>query len=270
MKRWIGGYIMNRNSAIAKCILVVAFITAYVCCTGVLYGDPVSETARGLASQWQDAIVGVKIVLESYDYESKIEVLGTVVDPTGLVVISLSSIDPGSIAYASESETKIKDVKITLPDATEIPSEIVLRDRDLDLAFVRSIDKVKKALLAIDLEHAAEPELADQICILSRLGSASGYAPHVSLYRIQSIITKPRTFYVPDFMGVLSGLGTPAFTLDGKVLGIMLMRISLADGSGMGEMFSGIRSMGVLPVILPAKDIQKALQHIPARGDGRK
>ncbi|MBN2621480.1 hypothetical protein JXB22_10370 [candidate division WOR-3 bacterium] len=258
---------MSGSSTLGKCILFITVIAAFVCCPGIVYGDPAGETARGLAAQWQDAIVGVKIVLESYDYESKIEVLGTVVDPSGIVVISLSSIDPGSLAYASENETKIKDVKIMLPDATEIPSEIVLRDRDLDLAFVRSIEKVKTKLLAIDLEHTAEPELADQICILSRLGSASGYAPHVAVYRIQSIITKPRTFYMPDFMGVLSGLGTPAFTLDGEVLGVMLMRISFAEGSGMGEMFGGIRSMGVLPVILPVKDIQKALQHIPTRGE---
>lgn len=236
-----------------------------IVCGGFLNGDDTAKTVRELAAEWQDAIVGVKIVIESYDYESKIEVIGTVVDPAGLVVISLSSIDPSSVQYGSESETKVKDIKIALPDATEIPSEIVLRDRDLDLAFVRSIDPVSRALTAIDLEDGAEPQLAEHICILSRLSSASGYAPHVSLSRIQAIITKPRTFYVPEFMAVLSGLGTPVFDLDGKVLGIMLIRITFTEGMGMGEVFGGIRSMGVLPVILPIKDIRKAIQFIPER-----
>lgn len=256
---------MNRNSAIVKFILYGLIIAAHTCCIGTLYGDPVGATARALASEWQDAIVGVKIVLEVFEYESKIEVIGTIVDASGLAVISLSSIDPGSLQYGSESETKIKDVKITLADATEIPAEVVLRDRDLDLAFVRSVQPMNDGLKAVDLESSIVPDLAEQICILSRLGSVSGYAPHVSLYRVQAIITKPRLFYVPDFMAVLSGLGTPAFSLDGSILGIMLMRLTTADAQGMGEVFGGIRSMGVIPVILPAKDIQKALQHVPAR-----
>jgi len=256
---------MNENAIVIKRSLLAVAMIALLLFGGLLQGEEIAGIARGFADDWQDAIVGVKIVIESYDYESKIEVIGTVVESSGLVVISLSSIDPSSLHYGSESETKVKDVKITLSDATEIPSEIVLRDRDLDLAFVRTIEPVKDALTAIDLENTAEPELADRICILSRLSSASGYAPHISLYRVQAIITKPRTFYVPNFMAVLSGLGTPVFDLEGKVLGIMLMRMTFTEGQGMGEMFGGIRSMGVLPVVLPAKDITRAIQYIPAR-----
>lgn len=256
---------MKGYNTIATSILYGMVVAACICCFGTLYGDPIGETARELAAEWQDAVVSVKIVLESYDYESKIEVIGTVVDASGVVVISLSSIDPGSLQYGSESETKIKDVKIILADATEIPAEVVLRDRDLDLAFVRSQKPVKQGLKAVDLGQSVPPDLADEICIVSRLGSVSGYAPHVSLYRVQAVIVKPRTFYVPDFMAVLSGLGTPAFSTDGRILGIILMRLTIADAQGMGEVFGGVRSMGVLPVILPAKDIQKAMQHIPAR-----
>jgi hypothetical protein len=256
---------MKKMIATRHSVFLGIVLTALMVHGGFLCGDDAAEIARKVASDWQDAIVGVKIVIESYDYESKIEVIGTVIEPTGLVVISLSSIDPSSLHYGSESETKVKDVKITLVDATEIPAEVVLRDRDLDLAFVRSLEPVKNALSAVDLENAAEPQLAEQIYILSRLGSASGYAPHVSICRIQSIITKPRTFYVPNFMAVLSGLGTPSFTMEGELLGIMLMRMSFAESSGMGEVFGGIRSMGVLPVILPARDIKKAMQYIPAR-----
>jgi hypothetical protein len=256
---------MSKDSNRLRGLLYTVIIAGQILFNSALYGDTVAEVTRELALEWQDAVVGVKVVLESFDYENKIEVVGTVVDESGLVVISLSSIDPGSLHYGSESETKIKDVKIMPADATEIPAEIVLRDSDLDLAFVRSLEPVKNGLKAIDLDDSIEPDLADQICILSRLGSSSGYAPHVSLCRVQAVISKPRTFYVPDFMAVLSGLGTPVFALSGKVLGIMLMRIALSEGQSMGEVFGGMRSMGVLPVILPADDINKAIQHIPAR-----
>lgn len=243
----------------ARCTIVLISLGL----VGSLFGITIAETTRALADEWQDVIVGVKIVQESFDYESKIEVVGTVIDESGLVVLSLSSIDPSSLHYGSDGDTKIKDVKITLTDGTEIQAEVALRDRDLDLVFVRPMEKIKTKLKAVDLAKAAAPQLADQVIVLSRLGSASGYAPHVSLCRIQAVITKPRVFYVPDFMAVLSGLGTPAFTPDGQIIGVLLIRITTSAGQSMGEVFGGIRSMGVLPVILPAQDIAKAAQHVP-------
>ena len=34
-------------------------------------------------------------------------------------------------------ETEVNDIKILLEDGAEVPAEIVLRDKDLDLAFIR-------------------------------------------------------------------------------------------------------------------------------------
>ena len=60
--------------------------------------------ARDLVKKWQDAIVNVRVVVkmrmsmggrEMQSNDDTIEAVGTVVDPGGLTVVSLSSINPG-------------------------------------------------------------------------------------------------------------------------------------------------------------------------------
>src|SRR3954464_10772577 len=60
--------------------------------------------ARELVKKWQDAIVNVRVVVkmrmsmagrEVQSNDDTIETVGTVIDPGGLTVVSLSSINPG-------------------------------------------------------------------------------------------------------------------------------------------------------------------------------
>jgi hypothetical protein len=59
------------------------------------------------------------------------ETIGTVIDPSGLTVISLVSIDPSSLRRnqmrtsqsGSPGDSEVKDIKLILPDNTEIASE---------------------------------------------------------------------------------------------------------------------------------------------------
>ena len=64
------------------------------------------------------------------------------VDPSGLTVLALSACDPSEMYQRMMAEqgsqykleTEVTDLKILLDDGTELPAEIVLRDKDLDLA----------------------------------------------------------------------------------------------------------------------------------------
>jgi len=218
--------------------------------------DEAAEATREIINKWQDAVITTNIVLEMYESERTVEALATIVDASGLAVLSLSNIDPARGMAISSSESKVKDIKMIMPDGNEIPAKIVLRDQDLDLAFICPTEKPIKTIPAIDLTNNAEPDIMDQIVILSRFGNVVGYASTASLGRIQAIVKKPRTLYVPDpLMGLVNGLGTPAFSLDGKVVGILLLRVKEAQGFGGNEMFRGIGGMNMLPVILPAEDI---------------
>lgn len=242
---------VNKYGLSALCFLLL---------TGLLvtptWADEAAELSQKVLEKWQDAVITARVIIEMYESERKIEILVTVIDESGLAVLSLSSINPSSMYGAMVDETKVKDVTMILSDNEEIPANLVLRDQDLDLAFIKPIDKVEKKLTAIDIGDNTEPEILDRIVSLSRLGNTGGFAPVVSISRVQAIIKKPRTMYMIDPMkALLGGLGVPAFTLDGKIVGIALMRASKVQDIMGDELSRGMGGLPALPIILPAQEI---------------
>jgi S1-C subfamily serine protease len=146
----------------------------------------------------------------------------------------------------------IVDIKIKTSDGDEIPADVVLRDKDLDLAFIKPKKAPMTPMKFVDFSQAAEPILMDELVILSRLGTVANRSLSVNLERVQSVVTKPRTFYVVK--GIKSG--GPAFSLNGKPVGALVMR---ASASGRSEsMFPSMDD--VLIVVLPCSTVNKIAQ----------
>lgn len=232
------------------------------------WADEIGIVSREIINKFQDAIIRVKIVIEVYESEKNIEALATIIDPSGLAVLSLSSLDPSGVfgldMYKSAQSAKVKDVKMLLPDNNEISAKVVLRDQDLDLVFIRPIEQLTEPLFALDLANNTVPDIMDQILILSRFGSIAGYVPSASVGRIQGVVEKPRKLYMPDpFMGILSRLGTPVFSLDGKVLGILLLKVKKTQDFKANEIFGGMGGIEMLSVILPAEEILEVMKKVP-------
>jgi S1-C subfamily serine protease len=238
---------------------------------------------REIVKKWQTAIVNVRVVLkmrvsvggrEMQSMDETVETVGTVIDPSGLTVLSLGSLNPGAMMNRlmgsgggqerMEFGSEPTDVKIRLADGRELPARIVLRDEDLDLAFLRPTAKPDKPLVAINLADEGRPSLLDPVVILSRLGRVGGWTPAASLQTIGAIIEKPRTFYVIE-TGAAGGMGTPAFTPSGKVIGLLTMRSVQAGKPGMFSMVGGTEGLGLLPVILPAADVREIAQQAPEK-----
>jgi hypothetical protein len=241
--------------------------------------DDSAAAGRRILERNQDAVVTVKIAANyrisfggrDQKTESKSDAVGTVIDASGLTVISLSAIDPSNTLnqlIASRMrrsgqnldfkvESEVTDVKIVLKDGTEIPATVVLRDKDLDLAYIRPIDKPAKPLAAVDITSSAKAAVLDEVVCLNRLGKVASRSIAVSLERINALVERPRPFYVLSPGQGSSGVGAPVFTLDGKLLGIVLIRAVPPDGdSNMGGMFSGTESLGITPIIVPTADIR--------------
>jgi hypothetical protein len=261
-------------------------VTALLLSTAVTCrADDFAEKGRAVFKKYQHSVVTVEIVLKSkfsmggmggQQNESRQDVTGTVVDPSGLTVLSLSATDPGQMmqnimAGMSDEESKLKvetelsDIKLLLEDGTEAPAEVVLRDKDLDLAFVRPKTKLNAPLPALDLSNSGKAELLDPVIALNRLGNVAGRAYAASQERIAAIVERPRLFYVPATSSTTTTLGAPAFTMDGKVLGLFLIRTQKGRGGGGLNMFNAQRE-NVAGIIVPADDILKALKQVPAAG----
>ena len=203
--------------------------------------------------------------------ENRQDLTGTVVDPSGLTVLALSACDPSEMyqSMMSEEASKYKldievtDMKILLDDGTDIASEIVLRDKDLDLAFIRPKTKPASPMPAVDLSKSAPAQMLDQVITLNRLNSAAGRAYAASVERITAVIQKPRTFYIPDSTMTATTLGSPAFALDGNVVGVFVMRAISAKGGGSRNYRDTMTT-----IILPAEDILKAAKQAPEAKGG--
>lgn len=228
--------------------------------------------AREVVKKWQAAVVTVRVVLktrmsmggrEMQSSDDTVETIGTVIDPSGLTVMSLGMLNPGAMMtkmmgsmggdQKMEITSEPSDLKMRLPDGREIPAKIVLRDEDLDLAFIRPTAKVDKPLVAVNLSDGGTPATLDQVVVLSRLGRVGGWAPGAALFDIGAIIEKPRTFFV--LSGPAASMGAPAFLPNGKVVGLLTLRQVDAGRPSMMSMMGGTESLGLLAVILPAADV---------------
>ena len=228
----------------------------------------VEAKGREIASKFAKSIVTVQMVVKmkssgpgmgSEEQESRSEADGVIVDPSGLTVLALSATDPmGSMedmmpetSGGFKMQTNLSDIKILLSDSTEIPAQMIMRDKDLDLAFIRPTEKPAQPLEYIDLTQSAEVQELDQLVAIGRLGQVAGRTYSLSLERIKAVVKRPRLFYVPESA---PALGCSLFTLDGKVVGILVLRTFRSDSSGFGGMMGGMED-NILPVIVPASDI---------------
>src|SRR5262245_27837605 len=235
------------------------------------HADELGTKGRDILEKNQDSVVTVQVVLKttssgSRSQETKQDISGTVIDPSGLTVVALSACDPNEMLQRMMPEefskynvqSEVTDLRLLLEDGTDIPSEIVLRDKDFDLAFIRPKAKPASAMAAIDLSKSSQAQVLEQVLALSRLNSAAGRACAASAERISAVIKRPRRFYIPETSPTQTTPGCPAFSLDGKIIGLFVTRAISSKGGSARNMRNNMT-----PIILPAEDILKAAKQAP-------
>lgn len=198
--------------------------------------------AREILAKHQGAVVWVAAVAKvqvpgGRSGEQEAEAIGTVIDPSGLVVVAEEAFNPvakllkqfsgsmagGAPAALRELKVDLTQVTIRLPDGTELPSKIVLKDPDLGLAFVLPDKPAEGApanphLPSLELTETPEIEVLDEVISLGRLGKTLDYQPTLALGRISAVVAKPRELY----WGASGSDGAPVFTAGGELLGIAI------------------------------------------------
>jgi len=254
-----------KRSSIALCLVL-----GIACSAALSNADDLAVKGQEIFEKYRHAVVTVEVVLKSsYSRDGKVspptesqyDLTGTFVDPAGLVALAHSGCDPAEFYKRATSmydgykvESEVIDLKILLDDNTEVPAEIVLRDKDRDLAFVRPKVPLAHPITAVDLSKSGAAKVLDQVIVLNRLNQVSGRAYSASLARIIAVVEKPRLFYLHDGVNAGTGLGSPVFSLDGNLLGLMLMRVGgpkSEDGDG-----------GTVSIIVPTQQVVKAAAQV--------
>lgn len=247
----------------SKRILVAACLAILL--APCVFADEIAAKGRAILEANKSAVITVigtiKISYGGKDRESEIEANGTVIAPTGVTVLSLTAVDPGSLYGAPRDggpkpAVKVTALKMLLEDGAEVPAEIVLRDVELDLAFIRPIEAPATPMAHIGLDDPGHPELLDELAIIGQLGKVVRRAHCVLIERIEAVVEKPRTLYLIGEHRANAVACSPAFTLDGKFVGIGVLRTLRGKPGGAG-------SREVLTVIVAAEDIKESADQAP-------
>ena len=231
------------------------------------FASDITEKGRDVFNKARLAVVTIEVVVKASgpggrSGESKQDITGTVVNPSGLTVVALSACDPAEmyrrVSQEYKVQTEVSDIKMLLDDGTELPAEIVLRDNDLDLAFLRPKTKPASPMTAVDLSKSGPAQVLDEVVTLNRLNKAASRAYAASIEHIAAVIQKPRTFYIPDATMSATSLGCPAFLPDGRILGVCVIRAVSSEGEGTSNYRQNLTS-----IILPAEDILKGAKQAP-------
>ena len=224
------------------------------------------EIARAVLDAHRDSIVSVRILLkrrfisqgrERNTSESEMEIAGTVLNAAGLTVVSDAASDPNNASArapnaANRVETETTDVKLVTADGREVPARFVLRDSDLDLAFLMP-EEGTLDVPHVELIEAPTVQPLEDLIFLFPMAKSLNRTIGIAVAPVRAVIEKPRTFIVSDTFVGMQSLGCPAFDGSGRAIGLVVLRrspVPVRRTGGFRDMFEFLN-----PVILTARDV---------------
>lgn len=240
-----------------RTFVVPALVAALAVCVAPAAPENIATAGREVMKRYADAVVGIELVLtlrvksgdrEMPPREQRIEVMGTVISAEGLTVTTLAAVDPQATMEAMGGSSggrgpqivgsEFKEVKLRLADGKEVPARFVLKDADLDLAFMAPETSVAgKTYPHVQLEDAVEGAILNTYFYVARAPKTLQRVPMVRQTEIMGMVDRPRRLYMLNDLS----LGTPVFDPAGKVLGITVQHFANGKRTGL--------------VVLPAADV---------------
>jgi hypothetical protein len=215
--------------------------------------------------------------------EFQTEASCVVIDPSGVVLCSNTllggymSLIQRVMGGKMDMTATPTQIKVLLADeAKPLEAKLLVRDSDLDLAWLQVKAPEGKKLAYLDLAKSAAPKVGDPFVAVHRLDKFFDRTATVFEGRIGGMVKKPRMLFVPTGAVEMS-LGLPALSPSGEVLGILVLQFP--DEAGLGDSagpFSRLETSArvqelIRGFILPAADVLKATKRAlsPEGGKGK-
>lgn len=220
-------------------------------------------SVAGFAETKAKAVVSIKMSLKyegSFgEQERETEIVGVVIDPSGLVLCANSQsggVPPSMASRMSGVTVTPREIKVLVGDDSEgLDAKLIARDSELDLAWVKITDTKGAALAAVDLGTATTPSLGDELVSIGRLSKFFDRATMLTFCRVSAITKKPRHLIMPSDM---NDLGIPVFTTGGGFVGVTIVQLPEADEDDEQNVRAQLRGLGASMVILPAAEVAEA------------
>jgi len=201
------------------------------------------------------------------------------IDPKGLVLCSNTvlggymSVVQRAMGGKVEMTATPTQIKVFVADDPKpLEAKLLVRDSDLDLAWLQVTAPEGRTFAYVDLARSATPKVGDPFIAVRRLDKYFDRTPTVYEGKIGGTIKKPRTLYVPTATAE-SSLGLPALSPAGEVLGILVLQFpdsgsDLGDSGGpFGRLETSARVQELVRgFILPAADVLKATKRATESG----
>jgi len=228
-------------------IIFAAFIFATANSTSAQTQE---EKARNLMKKYTPTLVVLTVkgkIVTTTDgdplpvRERQRRTLGITIADNGLIAVSNSAIDlsvglagqksriGNKVVTIKTAKTEFTDIEISYGDSVVIHGKVVRQVVEADIAFVLP-DPVEtraknKKFKKVDLSQYGTAKSADQVVGLSRSSSVFGYMPTLTMGRISGVFKDSQTSRTYFLNTASNSQGVPVFSLDGRPIGITVVRI---------------------------------------------
>lgn len=218
---------------IARAERLLAIALFMICVAGVAAAGDIAPAGRAVFERYRDTVVTVRVVVSTTfggrESESEQEANATLLDADGLAVLALSAIDPMQMAASfrmsvDDMSSRVVSMRMILPDGSEKEADVVLRDKDLDIVFIRLTEKPETPLDYVSLDTVGRPEILDDVVCILQYGRVARRAHGAFIERIEMIVERPRLFYAMGAHRARDMVCSPVFTMAGEFVGVGAMR----------------------------------------------
>ncbi|MGB7157459.1 MAG: PDZ domain-containing protein [Tepidisphaeraceae bacterium] len=221
--------------------------------------DP--EIARKLHQSASPSLVAVQFVWENELNRRELVGAGVVVQPDGLVMMSIAVTDQRI------PDDQMKDFKIIVPRFDKEPDEIEAvfqgRDERTNLAFVRATEPQKWQ--AITFEEASYG-VGDPVLAVGLLPKDAGYKSYV----MQGTIAAELRGEVPQVMtsGGLAAVGSPVFNVKGQAIGFVNFQTDQSAFLNINDPRNPLAAVTNPPIFfVPTRDFAQGIKTPPIAGE---
>ncbi len=203
--------------AIAALLVVLSF--------SPIFGDGDNSAVANAIKNYLPAIVWVKYLEPYEDWDGSIQLYEA-------MTIGVVDTKDGRVAMRGHIHVRDKvprGFRVVLPDGAELPADYLGKATEVNIAYAR-VKAGDRKLQHIEFKPNTEPQLGNEVFILSRRSIRDSHTPTVLKGHISTVLDGARKSYLLSIAGGENHAGAPVFNSAGEPIGIAGYDLSLFDG----------------------------------------